>query len=297
MNYFVNYLLIISILINVFLACKILAMKLSLRELRTGFYQRGSFMLDTNTTLRVQSRDRDILSLAITMNEQLSNLRGAYHKYVRGDKEVKTAITNIAHDLRTPLTAILGYLELCDDLTLCEEAEKNLSIIKDRAIHMKKLTEELFEFSVLSTEEIREEKVPVNIGHVLEDCIMNFYPDFTRRGIEPVLHITENPVQRSLYPSYVERIITNLLNNAVKYSDGDLEVTLTDGALLRITNSAQNLSTVDVNKLFDRFFTVENGRNNSTGLGLSIVKLFAERMNCPLDADYDNGKLSITIQF
>ncbi|MBR4760856.1 MAG: sensor histidine kinase, partial [Lachnospiraceae bacterium] len=116
-------------------------------------------------------------------------------------------------------------------------------------------------------------------------------------GIMPVLEITEKRVVRMLYPSYVERIITNLLSNAIKYSDGDLEISLSEDGKLRVANSAKELSNVDVNKLFDRFFTVENARNNSTGLGLSIVKLFAARMDCGLGAKYENGKLVIEIQF
>ena len=146
-------------------------------------------------------------------------------------------------------------------------------------------------------DEYLEEKQEVNINQVLENCIMDFYPSFSERGIEPVLDITEKKITGLYYASYVERIITNLLSNALKYSDGDLEISLSDSGKFRIANTAKDLSNVEVNKLFDRFFTVENARNNSTGLGLSIVRLFAQRMNCELKAEYVDGKLVIEIDF
>ena len=290
-----KYLLIVSIVINVILGMKILAMRISIKELRIDFAERAE--LRSNTLLGVSSRDKQIRLLATSINDTLTKLRDAFNKYKLGDDEVKTAITNIAHDLRTPLTSILGYLELSERLDKSPEMEKYLDIIKDRAEHMKKLTEELFEYSVITGGEIREEKTKVNVNKALEDCIMSNYPALQSRGIEPVVEITETPIVRTLYPSYVERIMNNLVNNALKYSDGDLEVKLSDSGKLTVANSAQELSNVEVNKLFDRFFTVENARNNSTGLGLSIVKVFAERMNLDLSADYVDGKIVIEIDF
>ena len=290
-----KYLLIVSIVINVILGMKILAMRISIKELRIDFAERAE--LRSNTLLGVSSRDKQIRLLATSINDTLTKLRDAFNKYKLGDDEVKTAITNIAHDLRTPLTSILGYLELSERLDKSPEMEKYLEIIKDRAEHMKKLTEELFEYSVITGGEIREEKTKVNVNKALEDCIMSNYPALQSRGIEPVVEITETPIVRKLYPSYVERIMNNLVNNALKYSDGDLEVKLSDSGKLTVANSAQELSNVEVNKLFDRFFTVENARNNSTGLGLSIVKVFAERMNLDLSADYVDGKIVIEVGF
>ena len=290
-----KYLLIISIIINVFLIMKILAMRISIRELRVDFAERAT--LRSNTLLGVSSRDKQIRLLAGTINETLAKLREAFNRYKQGDAEIKSAITNIAHDIRTPLTSICGYLELSDRLEKSPEMENYLSIIKDRTEYMKKLTEELFEYSVITGGEVVEEKTTVNVNKVLEDCIMNYYPSLQERGITPVVDITEMPITRVLYPSYVERIMNNLFSNALKYSDGDLEVTLSDSGKLTVANTAANLSMVDVEKMFDRFFTVENARNNSTGLGLSIVKIFAERMDLKVEAKYEDSKIRIEIDF
>lgn len=290
-----KYLLIICLIVIVVLIMKIVAMRLSLKELREDYEERAR--LRTNTLLTVSSRDKEVRALASTLNDTLVKLRDSYNKYENGDQEIRSAITNISHDLRTPLTAISGYLELAERQEKSPEMEKYLDIIKGRTEHMKKLTEELFEYSIITGGEITEEKQDVNVGKMLEDCIMNYYPALKARGIDPVIDITEEKIVRNLYPTYVERIMNNLFSNALKYSDGDLEISLSDGGNLRFANSAPNLSSVDVNKLFDRFFTVENARSSSTGLGLSIVKIFAERMNCSVKADYVDGKIAIEVGF
>lgn len=290
-----KYLLIICLIVIIILIMKIIAMKLSIKELREDYEERAG--IHTNTVLTVSSRDKEILELARTLNKTLVKLRDSYNRYENGDQEIKSAITNISHDLRTPLTAISGYLELAQRQDCSPEMDKYLSIIKGRTEHMKKLTEELFEYSIVTGGEITEEKQDVNIGKLLEDCIMNYYPPLKARGIAPVIDITEEKIVRNLYPTYVERIINNLFSNALKYSSGDLEISLSDDGRLRFANSAPNLSSVDVSKLFDRFFTVENARSSSTGLGLSIVKIFAERMNCDVKADYIEGKIVILVNF
>lgn len=290
-----KYLLIICLIVIIILIMKIIAMKLSIKELREGYEERAG--IHTNTVLTVSSRDKEILELAKTLNKTIVKLRDSYNRYEHGDQEIKSAITNISHDLRTPLTAISGYLELAQRQDCSPEMDKYLSIIKGRTEHMKKLTEELFEYSIVTGGEITEEKQDVNIGKLLEDCIMNYYPALKARGIAPVIDITEEKIIRNLYPTYVERIINNLFSNALKYSSGDLEISLSDDGRLRFANSAPNLSSVDVSKLFDRFFTVENARSSSTGLGLSIVKIFAERMNCGVKADYIEGKIVIVVDF
>lgn len=290
-----KYLLIICLIIITILIMKIVAMRLSLKELREGYEEKAR--IHTNTVLSVSSRDKEIRALAISMNKTLVKLRDSYNRYENGDQEIRTAITNISHDLRTPLTAISGYLELAQRQDSSPEMAKYLDIIKGRTEHMKKLTEELFEYSIITGGEITEEKQDVNICKMLEDCIMNYYPSLKARGIDPVIDITEEKIVRNLYPTYVERIMNNLFSNALKYSDGDLEISLSDDGKLTVSNSAPNLSSVDVNKLFDRFFTVENAKSSSTGLGLSIVKIFAERMNCSVNADYIDGKIYIEVSF
>lgn len=125
---------------------------------------------------------------------------------------------------------------------------------------------------------------------------MGAWSSLEQRRITPVISIPQTPVTRLLDPSALSRIFANILSNAVKYSDGDLCVTLNESGAITFSNHAAALTPVAVEKLFDRFYTVENS-SASTGLGLSIARLLTERMGGAINADYKEGKLHITVQF
>lgn len=289
------YVVIIFLIIIVsFLALKVYALKLSVREIAEGFEQR--IREDTNQPLFVSGRDKDIVRLTNGINEQLKILRREHHRYTQGDVELRTAVTNISHDLRTPLTAICGYLSMMERIDKPEQIEKYLSIISERTDMMKQLTEELFRYSViLSAEESGSDVEEVLINQALEDGIMGYYAAFTERGITPQVDITENKVIRRLDRGSLSRVFSNLLNNALKYSDGDMSISLDDSGTMVFSNSASGLTSVQVERLFDRFYTVEAARN-STGLGLSISRTLIERMGGSISAEYLDGRLVITIR-
>lgn len=233
--------------------------------------------------------------LANDINAQLRELRKQRLRFVQGDIELKNAVTNISHDLRTPLTAISGYLDLLDHVEKNETAERYLEIIKKRTEVLKQLTEELFRYSVVTSPEYSSTTELVAVNGVLEESILGFYAALQERKITPNIHMTENKVMRKLNRAVLSRIFSNLLNNAMKYSDGDLDITLTDAGEIIFANMASSLNEVEAERLFDRFYTVENARK-ATGLGLSIARTLMEQMNGTITAQYGNGKLSICIQ-
>ena len=250
---------------------------------------------DTNTLISIATQDRAMCRLANDINAQLRELRKQRLRFVQGDIELKNAVTNISHDLRTPLTAISGYLDLLDHVEKNETAERNLEIIKKRTEVLKQLTEELFRYSVVTSPEYSSTTELVAVNGVLEESILGFYAALQERKITPNIHMTENKVMRKLNRAVLSRIFSNLLNNAMKYSDGDLDITLTDAGEIIFANMASSLNEVEAERLFDRFYTVENARK-ATGLGLSIARTLMEQMNGTITAQYGNGKLSICIQ-
>lgn len=137
---------------------------------------------------------------------------------------------------------------------------------------------------------------PVVINNVLEESISSFYTILKEKKISPKITIPQKKVIRNLDRSALSRILANLLNNAVKYSDGDLEITLSENGEIRFRNHASNLTEIEVGKLFDRFYTVNNARN-STGLGLSISKTLTEKMHGTISAEYNHTMLTICIVF
>ena len=250
---------------------------------------------DTNQLITVSSSDKHVRHLASEIARQLTELRRQRRQYISGDRELKEAVTNISHDLRTPLTAICGYLELLEAEEMTDNTRRYVEQISNRTEALKALTEELFRYSVISSvSDLSYEKV--NVGRVLEDTLISFYGAFEQKNITPNISLTDSVIVRSLDKSALSRIFGNIISNAVKYSDGDFSVTMSDAGEIIFSNTASELSSVDVGKLFDRFYTVDSARK-STGLGLSIAKLLTERMGGCTSADYKGNTLSITLSF
>ena len=280
------------VILNILLVWKIMVMQKSAREIIEEVQDR--IITDTNTPIKITSHDRYMRELAVHINRQLKELRLEYHRYHQGNTELKTAITNISHDLRTPLTAICCYLYMIRNSDDDSEINSYLDIIEERTDTMKQLTEELFRYSVIVSDENKAEIEEVFVNQVLAESISSFYPVLKEKGITPQISISDERIVRNINKSNLSRVFSNLLNNAVKYSDGDLEITLADTGEIIFANTAKELSTVEVEQLFDRFYTVEAARN-STGLGLSIARTLVERMGGTITADYANDRLTIRI--
>lgn len=294
MNEWLWVLMGILLVILFLLLWKIYLLRKSAREIREAFAER--LVTDTNTLIGISGRDRYMRDLANDINVQLRVLRRERQRYQQGDAELKNAVTNISHDLRTPLTAICGYLELLEREEKSPEVSRYLDIIQDRAEALKLLTEELFRYSIVLSAEEKPELEPVTVNSILEESVAAAYALLRERQIEPDIRIAEEPVVRCLNASALRRVFSNLLNNAVKYSDGDLEITLSKEGEIVFCNHASGLDQVQVGRLFDRFYTVEAARS-STGLGLSIARTLVEQMGGAITAEYTAGKLCIRILF
>ena len=274
------------------LIIKIISLKRAIKEIEESLSEK--LTTDTNTLIDISSDDKRIRSLARTLNRELAVFRKEKLRYMNGNNELKNSVTNISHDLRTPLTAICGYIELLEREEKTKEAEKYLDIIKKRAEFMVKLTEELFGYSVIMSEDGGKTTSYTDVKNVLEESIASFYEVLMARNIVPVINLTKEKVIKNLNSHALSRVFSNLLNNAVKYSDGDLEISLFENGEIVFANTASKLDVVEVEKLFDRFYTVETAKN-STGLGLSIAKTLTEQMRGEISAKYKDGKLYIKI--
>jgi len=278
-------------LVIIILILKIYTMQKALEEICALF---GEHLADdSNALITVSSGDRQIRKLTARLNEELKLLRRQRRRYMQGDRELKEAVTNISHDLRTPLAAISGYLELLEKEEKSETVTRYLSFIENRAEALKSLTEELFRYALAASPE-KMELEAVDIRAVLEESLLYFYEELKKKGITPELDIAECPVVRQLNRSALSRIFANILQNALKYSDGDLSVSLRESGEALFANTAHALDEVQAGKLFNRFFTLENARN-STGLGLSIAKMLTEQMQGKIAAEYKDGRLCIRL--
>lgn len=284
----------ILIVVVVILCIKIHFLHRAMEEMEAGFGER--IAQDTNTLITISSGDRVARRLAGQLNDQLRLLRQERRRLQSGDRELKEAVTNISHDLRTPLTAICGYLDLLKGEEKSNTAKRYLSMIENRTEAMKMLTEELFHYSVITFEEEQMEYEEVVLNRVLEESISAYYGAFKKAGITPEIKMTEKKILRSLDKKTLQRILENVISNGIKYSGGDSQIELTDYGEMNFTNTAPCLNAVQVGRLFQRFYTVAAARQ-STGLGLSIAKNLTEKMGGKITAEYQNGRLCIKILF
>ena len=281
--------------IIVMLCIKIYLLKSSAREIAEGFADR--LRTDTNTLIDISSRDKDMRFLADSINKQLRILRRERLRYTRGDKELKTAITNISHDLRTPLTAICGYLKMLQKTVASQPQARYLAIMKERTDSMQQLTEELFRYSVILSDDTDHATESVSVNRVLEDTIMGYYPVLSQKGIIPNVQLTEKQITAVLNKEYLSRVFANLLNNAVKYTrEGRVSLSVHcrntgDGKVL-VTYSVDDTGTgirkESMPHLFDAFRREDEQKNHyieGTGLGLSIVRLLTQLLGGELSVN------------
>ena len=272
----------------------LLILRSSIREVAEELEEK--LRTDTNTLISISTGDSSVQLLASRINAQLQALRKERLKLQTGNDELTTAVTNISHDLRTPLTAICGYLDLLEQEPQSEKSGRYLAVIRERTDAMRSLTEELFRYSVITATADELDMQAVRLNDILEQSLAGFYGALSARGITPEIRMPEAAVIRELDAAALRRIFDNILSNAVKYSDGDLTIRLRPDGSVTFSNRASSLSRVQAERLFDRCYTVETARN-STGLGLSIAKLLTEKMGGTITAEYESGHLQICIAF
>lgn len=286
-------LLLVSLSINIFLAVKVYLLRKSAGEIKIALTEKAEH--ETNTLIDISIHDNCIRELANSINIQLEELNKQRRRYYQGDKELKDAITNISHDLRTPLTAIYAYLDLLKPEEKSDIINKYLGKIENRIVVLKHLTEELLQYTITASGIEQLSVEPVIVNNLLEESIASYYEVIKNRNIAPNIEIPEKNIICSLNQKAISRVFENILSNAVKYSDGDMHIHLSENGQIEFSNHASGLTETQVAKLFDRFYTVEDARK-STGLGLSIAKILMEQMNGTITAQYKNNMLKICIQ-
>ncbi len=288
------YLFLIVLVISTLLVIKIFMMKREINRICKTLPK--ILNTDTNNTITIDSNDRTIKKLANTLNENLKKLRKLELEYKNGNRELKSSITDISHDLRTPLTAIRGYLDLMEDGKLSTEQGKYLKTIEDKVLELTDLTEQLFDFSksLDIPQEVKKEMVCIN--DILEDTIASFYGIFKKYDIEPNVEICKKKVERLSNETMLKRIFENIISNAIKYSEKEFTVKMSSDGIIEFSNTSTELEHVDLEKIFDRYYTLRSAKK-SNGIGLSIAKQLVDMCEGSIDAKIENGRLFISIKF
>ena len=287
------YLFLIVLFIAIFFILKVLIMKQEIKNI--GSCLTDIINTDTNNLITINTNDKKLKELANLLNDSLKNLRKLELEYKNGNKELKTSITNISHDLRTPLTAIRGYLDLMDNDNLSEKQIKYLKIIDSKVKDLTFLTEQLFDFSKTLDihTEMKQESIVIN--DILEDSVASFYSLFKEHNITPNIDICREKVIRVLNENILKRIFENIISNAIKYSKKDFNIKLYNNGIIEFSNQTDGLDQVSLEQLFDRYYTVKSAKK-SNGIGLSIAKQLVDLSGGKIEAKYKNNILKIKIE-
>ena len=252
------------------------------------------------TPVRISSINKEIENLAIEINNLYKKNHESNLRVKENDENLKESIASMAHDLRTPLTSIMGYIQLSESDSV-KDTDKNryLKIIKKRTENLSNLINSFYDLSRIECNEYKMDLKLVDIKEIFCEVLALFYDNFLEANIEPKVVIDEKVSKVIADVESVNRIFSNLINNILKYNSGEVQFIVKDEEKFVVTtfiNDAPDLNKEDVEKIFNRFYTGDSSRSdNSTGLGLSIVKALIEEVGHKIEASLEDGKLIINI--
>ncbi|MDU7068683.1 MAG: HAMP domain-containing sensor histidine kinase [Clostridium perfringens] len=250
--------------------------------------------------LRLSLPNKNIENLIVEINTLIDDKRKMENIYKEKDMELREAIANMSHDLRTPLTSIMGYVYLLNDDKLDKEERKEyLKIIEKRSAVLNDLITNFYGLSRIQADQYEIKLEPVNLELVLGEIIAAFYETLDYKFGEPEINIEEGlgPVLGD--KQALNRIFTNLIENIIKHGEGEVKISLKKKnkyIVMEFSNKAEDLESKDVNRIFEKFFTKDRMRTGqNTGLGLAIVKLLVEKQGQKIEAKKVGNRLVINI--
>lgn len=255
-----------------------------------------------NERLTVSLQDKHIGELANAVNELYDDISIERTEHNRAATELRQSMANVSHDLRTPLTSIIGYVRLMKkEETTAEQRDHYLSVVLSKAELLNRLVNGLFILTRLEAGEYALKNERVDARDILSEELAGFYDSFIASGKEPDIVIGDRPIWVCGDREAISRIFQNLLQNIIKH--GADQVCILAGckdsvAEFAFSNRAENLRPEDLPDLFNRFFTADRMRSGeNTGLGLAIVKEFVEQTGGSVDLTLVGGILTVTIRW
>lgn len=253
------------------------------------------FQGNFNQRVRQQNHIKPLKILTINMNKIIESLQKINEENKRSEESRKKMISNISHDLRTPLTSMLGYLELIledrniedrNDLS-DKKKEEYLRIVYNKGNYLYDLMEEFFQVSKLDSNDMRLEIKKVNVSEIIRENIISFFSEIQKLNIQPEINIPNEDVYILGDEKALNRIFTNLINNALKHG---MKATIIGAKLnyddkdiiINIYDNGAGIPDDEINYVFDRLYTVEKSRSlnsKGSGLGLTIVKKLVEALD------------------
>lgn len=290
------YLVIISSILAFIFLSHLLFIK---KELKNILNQLKNYNTrKTEKKIDITLLDKDIEKMAIEINNLIDLHALSNIEKKSAERELKQAVANISHDLRTPLTSILGYIQLIEKPEVTDEERKEyLAIAKDRAKRLQILLNDFFELSVIESVDHSLKLEKLGLNSIVEEIAINLYDQFNEQHIVPSIKIPQEQMNIIGDESAIKRVIENLVINAIRYSDGNVSITLEKNNTkinLTISNDVKDITEKDIELFFNRFYTADQTRSGKgTGLGLSIAKALMDKMNGKLSAELKDSWLYV----
>ncbi|MCR4863213.1 MAG: HAMP domain-containing histidine kinase [Ruminococcus sp.] len=253
-----------------------------------------------DTNILVRSERGLATGLINEINVMLKEIRKIRAEYKQKNHDLEQMITNISHDLRTPLTSAMGYINMVQHSDMSEEEkQRELAIIEKRLIRLEELINSFFEFSKIVSSGKKPELTQVNLISVLEESIVHYYDDYSSRERQIIFRCDKHKLMINSNQGMLMRIFDNLIGNSLKHGNGDLIVTVIGESEIKIFfENEPEVRNVDFDHIFDEFYTTDISRTKgNTGLGLAIAKQFTEMLGGEITAEPHDDVFRVSLRF
>ncbi|MDF2942399.1 MAG: sensor histidine kinase [Herbinix sp.] len=257
---------------------------------------------ELNRQLKAFTTDSKVEGLLKKINDIYDARQEERIVYQRRETQIRREIENISHDLRTPLTSILGYVDLIQDEETTEtERVEYLSIIYKRAKILQGFIQDFYEISRIEGDNYPFLLDSIPVQSTLREAVVTYYHEFEKNNIQVTVELEET--QSFLIADKIQfnRILNNLIQNALKYAQRQFiikQITLEGYCILQFMNDKNTMTEEELNVIFERFYTRDQSRNNqSTGLGLTITKVLVEKMKGQIEAKIEKDLFIIELRW
>ncbi len=256
---------------------------------------------NSNMIVTQNINSTDITVLIEQINTLLECQKKQKIDYQIKDSNLKEIITNLSHDIRTPLTSLDGYFQLLVESDSKADRERYTAIIRSRIKSLKEMLDELFTYTKLQNDSYKLDVMPQNINKLFCNTIFSFYDDFKESNIVPEIQITDEQLSVICNEAAIKRVLQNIIKNGLEHSENHIEISLqkVDGkAIIKFRNRYSNSESIDIDLIFDRFYKADKARSRtSTGLGLAIAKGLVIKMGGEISANLVDNMFQIVVEF
>lgn len=252
-------------------------------------------------TLHAPIVDKDMDRLVARINDIYRDRDYERAVYLKKDSDIRKEIENISHDLRTPLTSIIGYVGLLQDMdNMTEEEKKYLNIIRNRSKVLQEFIEDFYELSRIGSNNVAMEPERINLQALISETAIAYYQQFSEKNIDVDIRLEDEPVCIIADKSMVNRIVNNIIQNALKYTQKTFNIDMVpkgDRHLITFKNDALGITKENVEHVFERFYIADKTRGSqSTGLGLTIAKALSDKIGAKISAHMDDDEFVIELE-